>query len=233
MTLIVCCYTPNGIALSADSRTTGVQAQQVPNPAGPKAPAIQVQVPWVISDSTRKLFTIRDRVAVATWGDAFVGGLPISHHMNDFAQGPDADGIETTQGFADALLKKMKALGPTTHLGFLVAGYDGLIPFAIEVNVNSGSTKRWNVAPNSGSATYGAFWGGDWDIVGRLVGGNAPVPYNAMNLQDAVDFSRHLIRTTVDQMRFEARVATVGGAIDTVTATSSRIRFVVRKELHP
>ena len=95
----------------------------------------------------------------------------------------------------------------------------------------AGTQLRHNLDAANMKVQYGLFWGGDGDIVGRLMQ-KINVPIDVMNLQDAVDFTRHLVRTTTDQLRFEARIATVGGPVDTLTATPVRVRFVARKELH-
>jgi hypothetical protein len=52
-----------------------------------------------------------------------------------------------------------------------------------------------------------------------------------MPLQDAVDYAVHLIRTTIDTMRFEPRFPGVGGAIDVLVVTPGEMRWVQRKEL--
>ena len=61
--------------------------------------------------------------------------------------------------------------------------------------------------------------------------GLTPV-FIGMNLQDAVDYSRHLIRTTIDQMRFEPRFSTVGGPIDTLIITPHEAKFLEHKILN-
>jgi hypothetical protein len=233
MTLIVTCYTPTGIALSGDSRTTGTRTDQfVPPGAPPGTPPITVQVPWVVSDSTRKLFCVRDRVAIATWGAAFLRGLPTGHHVNDFILSLPDEAQTHPTALADSLLSHFASLATGDPLYFMVAGYEGVEPWVYQLDVGSANKTRVNANPADGAVTYGAYWGGDHDIVGRLVGGQVPIAWNLMNLQDAVDLGRHLIRTTIDQMKFEARVPTVGGPIETITATPSRCRFLVRKELH-
>jgi hypothetical protein len=123
-------------------------------------------------------------------------------------------------------------LAPGIGLSFMVAGYEGIEPFVYVVDVAANSKRRANWDTSSNSIVYGAQWGGDHDIVGRLVGGPVAVAWHFLNLQDAVDLTRHLIRTTIDQMKFEARIPTVGGPIETLTATPTRCRFLFRKELH-
>jgi hypothetical protein len=232
MTLVIACYTPNGIALSADSRTTGLRQQSGTPPGSAGTNPVTVQVPWVMSDSARKLFVFKDRFALGAWGDALIAGLPTAHHVNDYIQANEATSFATTEAFVDALIAHFSALAPGANIGFAVAGYDAIDPRVYEIAIGAGTKKRWNWDAQASAVQYGAFYGGDWDIVGRLLGSNAAIPWALMNLQDAVDVTRHLIRTTIDQMRFEARIATVGGLIDTAVVTGKRARFLVRKELH-
>ena len=233
MTLIICCYTPTGIALSGDSRTTSVMTQQVTqtNPAGESVPT-NVQIPWVLSDSARKVFCVGDKYAIAAWGEAFAQALPVAHHINAFAAANAATPWGSTEAVADSLLDYFSSVAGGKPLSFVVVGYDNTVPHVYELGVLDHTKQRCNVDPD-GAVDYGVFVGGDKAIVMRLLSGPKAVPpIGLMNLQDAVDFSRHLIRTTIDQMRFEPRFATVGGHIDTITATPVRTRFLVRKELH-
>lgn len=233
MTLIVACYTPTGIAISGDSRTTGTRTNQFVPPGAPVGTVpIAIQVPWVVSDSTRKLFCVQDRFAVATWGEAFIGGLPTGHHINDFILSTVGTAFATPEAFADALLAHFVSLAPAAGLFFMVAGYDGVAPQVYVLQVASNTKTRVNWDATANSVQYGAQWGGDHDIVGRLIGGQVAIAWQLMNLQDAVDITRHLIRTTIDQMKFEARIPTVGGPIETITATPIRCKFLFRKELH-
>jgi hypothetical protein len=233
MTLIVCTYVPTGIVLAGDSRTTAVrQQQQVQNDAAGNPSITSVQTPWVLSDSARKVFSIHNRYSLGLWGDAFVNEMPIAHHINDFALTTADPGFDTPDALADALLAHFGKVGPALKSGFVVAGYSGTEPFVIELDLSKGSKNRrnWNVPENKPS--YGCFYGGDWDIVARLFSKpEMNPPFNLLNLQDAVDLSQHLMRTTIDQLRFEPRFPTVGGHIDIITSTPVRTRFLARKEL--
>lgn len=234
MTLISCCFVPNGIALSGDSRTTGTLTVQTPQPttANPQA-TVPTRTPWVVSDSARKVFVVHDRVAVGSWGDAMILDMPIAHHIAAFAIANPLQPTSTVEQLTDSILAHFRAIAPSAMTGFVVAGYDGPDPYVYEINVGLNMKKRWNVDPASGKTTYAVFYGGDYDILTRLLSNPSTNPaFNLLNLQDAVDFSRHLIRTTIDQMRFEPRFPTVGGHIDTVTLTPNRTKFLVRKELH-
>ena len=63
----------------------------------------------------------------------------------------------------------------------------------------------------------------------ELIG--AKIAWNLLTLQDAVDFARYTIQTTIETMRFEQRVKTVGGPIDVLIIKPTGAKFLVRKEL--
>jgi hypothetical protein len=202
----------------------------VPAPVG-APPAVQTQV--VLSDSTHKIFLLFEQYGVGTFGAAFVDEMPIAHHIEQFQAAAGENPPASAQILADQLLAYFRAKNPIPNLFFIVVGYDGTVPWVLDVNVAANSTQRWNVDVNN-NVSYGIVRGGDTAIVNRLL--SQPEfnpPFNVMNTQDAIDYSRHLIRTTIDQMRFEPRFATVGGAIDTLVLRPGVYRFLSRKELHP
>lgn len=51
-------------------------------------------------------------------------------------------------------------------------------------------------------------------------------------LQDGIDFAKFAIQTTIDAMRFQSVAKTVGGPIDILVITPSKVRWVAHKELH-
>lgn len=232
MSLIVAVYVPTGIALSGDSRTTGTRSNTVPDPQNPAA-SITVQTSIVLSDAATKVFLLFGRYGVGTFGDALVNNMPIAHYVEQFeAQKAAAGPPNTTQAVADALLAYFRSLQPVPNVGFVVAGYDGTDPWTLSVDVANNRTQRHNVQANTGALDYGILRGGDTDVANRLLSNPQNMPaFQVMNLQDAVDFSRHLIRSTIDQLRFEPRFPTVGGDIDTLVVKSTGAEFLVQKKL--
>lgn len=231
MSLIVAVYVPTGIVLSGDSRTIGTISQQVPNPANP-ANQITVQTNIVLSDAAEKVFLLYDRFGIGTFGDALVNNMPIAHYVEQFKTQLGNNPPPPTNDLAVNLLGYFHSLNPVPRVGFLVVGYDGIDPRVVGVEVPANTTRIANVDATTNQIQYGIIRGGDTAIVDRLL--SQPQfnpPFQVMNLQDAVDYSRHLIRTTIDQMRFEPRFATVGGQIDTLAATSSGARFLEHKVL--
>jgi len=138
----------------------------------------------------------------------------------------------------------------TADVGFHVAGYkkEGKVsvPHVYSCHVARNIVERRNIKPDS-SVAYGATWSGQGDILGsilipvtvkdekgadKVVRAPAPIVWDAMALQDAIDFSVYAIRTTIDTMRFQARPKNVGGPIDVLLLTPDGARWIQRKNVH-
>jgi hypothetical protein len=120
-------------------------------------------------------------------------------------------------------------------IGFHVAGYRveerASVPFVfIGHTTKQAGSRRVNVN-KEGKVQYGVVRSGDIGVVNRLIEKNQLPLFTAMPLQDAVDYAVHLIRTTIDTLRFEPRFPGVGGAIDVLVVQPTGMRWVQRKEL--
>lgn len=58
------------------------------------------------------------------------------------------------------------------------------------------------------------------------------IPWDLMTLQDAIDFVRYAINTTIDTMRFTNVNKTVGGPIDILVITPNKSKWISHKKLH-
>lgn len=231
MSLIVAVYVPTGIALSGDSRTTGSLSKQIPDPQNPSS-QITVRTDIVLSDAAEKVFLLYNRFGIGTFGEALVNSMPIAHYIEQFQSQTAQSPSTNTQILASNLLQYFRSLQPIPKVGFIVVGYDDNIPWVVSVDVQNNNAQRSNVNIQTNQVNYGIIRGGDTAIVDRLLSqAQFNPPFQVMNLQDAVDYSRHLIRSTIDQMRFEPRFATVGGFIDTLVVTTDEAKFLARKSL--
>jgi len=134
--------------------------------------------------------------------------------------------------------------------GFHVCGYKKenkiSIPYVFSCHVGRNEIIRKNIKKD-GSLTYGATWSGQGDIISGLINPvvitgqygkkkvikpAAPIVWDAMPLQDAIDFSIFAIRTTIDTIRFQARPKNVGGPIDVLVLTPDFTKWIQKKELH-
>ncbi len=57
------------------------------------------------------------------------------------------------------------------------------------------------------------------------------IPYSFFTLQDAIDFNRFVIQTTIDAMRFELAYKTVGGPIDVLVIKPEKVEWISKKNL--
>jgi hypothetical protein len=143
-------------------------------------------------------------------------------------------------------------------LGFFVAGYDSrsIVGELWQVLIPGP-----NIQKQRDSNSPGASWNGQTDAVLRLIKGFDPriaqlpnfttalapqlgnleyaTPFEAMPLQDGVDYAIFLIRTTIDMQRFQfgiggqlGSIPAVGGAIDIgIIEPNKEFRFLQKKEL--
>ena len=65
----------------------------------------------------------------------------------------------------------------------------------------------------------------------KIIKTPAPIIWDAMTVQDAIDFSVYAIRTTIDTIRFQARPKNVGGNIDVLLLKPNQEpRWIKKKE---
>ncbi|MCG7385090.1 hypothetical protein [Paenibacillus sp. ACRRY] len=213
MTLINVVYIPTGIVLSADSRTSGNG--------------------FIVSDSTNKLFLLFNKIGVATAGAALINLKPIEHYVKEFEmlmweKLSDASVKDVTDELYDYF--KNIVIGEQ-YIFFFVAGYEFGTPIVNSFDTMGEKEIFSRNTDKDDNLIYGAAWQGDTEIVNRLRSENHMPLYIAMNVQDAIDYSRHLIRTTIDQLRFEPRFPTVGGEIETILVQPTGGGYIYKKGL--
>lgn len=104
--------------------------------------------------------------------------------------------------------------------------------------------RRLNTKSGTDEVIYGASWGGQGDVIAGILGSKqitapngkvkpsitAPVVWDTMPIQDAIDFAIYTVRTTIDTIRFQARPKNVGGPIDVLLFTPDKVTWIQRKE---
>jgi 20S proteasome alpha/beta subunit len=239
MSLIVTLYVPEGLVIAGDSRLTLSWSTKTDK---------SEQLHTVsASDTNTKIFSIKNKFGLVTFGAADIKGIPISGFINQFTE--EKVNNETTIDLLPQLLLDFfgDAFGnPATY--FYAIGYkveNGIsIPYAYHINVSGKTFNRVNYS--NGQVLQGANWGGETEVLQRILntvklkrGENwidlpdTPLTFNFMTLQDAIDFADYAIRTTIETIRFQQKEKTVGGPIDIliVKPRESPI-WVKRKELH-
>ncbi|MBS4028382.1 MAG: hypothetical protein KGZ58_07070 [Ignavibacteriales bacterium] len=239
MSLIVTLYVPEGIVIAGDSRLTLSWKS--------KTGEVEQINSIPASDSNAKIFSIKNKFGLGTFGAADIKGIPIAGFINQFQEEKVTD--ETTIEELPKLLLEFfgeKFEYPATN--FYTIGYkieDGIsIPHVYHVNVAGKTIKRVNVEGEN--VYYGANWGGEIEILMRLLNTvkikqgddwtdlpDTPIPWNFMTLQDAIDFALYAVRTTIETTRFQQKIKTVGGPIDIlVVKPNEDTIWINKKELH-
>jgi hypothetical protein len=242
MSFVIAVYVPEGIVMASDSRQSVTIEGK--NPEGKS-----FKVDTVNSDAIIKTFLLeKHQVGISNFGQDLMGGIPVAGHIKRFIEEeltPRDDVTTIPRKLVDYFRKSF----PNADSGFHVAGYrkEGKvsIPYIYSCHVAKNEAGRRNTKPD-GSITYGATWSGQGDILSsilipvtikdekdndKVVRSPAPIIWDALSLQDAIDFSIYAIRTTIDTMRFQARPKNVGGPIDVLVLTPDEPKWIQRKAL--
>ena len=250
MSLVITTYVPEGIVMASDSRQSITIEGKTPD--GKELPKIDT----VNSDNVYKTYLLsrKDKngkpifeVGVQSFGQDLLGGISTASHIKRFSEERLTDQDDVTT-IPKKLVDFFRELFPTADTGFHVAGYkkEGKvsIPYVYYCHVAKNIIERRNLKLD-GNIAYGATWSGQIDVLsGILQPSLIPGPdgkpitmykpliiWDAMALQDAIDFSIYAIRTTIDTIRFQARPKNVGGPIDVLVITPDGAKWIQRKEL--
>jgi hypothetical protein len=252
MSLVITTYIPDGIVMASDSRQSITIEGKTPD--GQDMPKIDT----VNSDSVYKtyLLTREDRngkplfeVGVCSFGQDLLGGISTASHIKRFSEEKLTDSDDVVS-IPKKLIEFFREKFPRADTGFHVAGYkkenNVSAPYVYYCHVSKNiCNQRRNLKPDN-SLAYGATWSGQIDVLSGVLQPSVfqdqegktiqvqkpPIIWDAMSLQDAVDFSMYAIRTTIETIRFQARPKNVGGPIDILVITPDGAQWAQRKELH-
>lgn len=249
MSLVITTYVPEGIVMASDSRQSITIEGKTPN--GKDLPKIDT----VNSDNVYKTYLLSKKdkdnklifeVGVSSFGQDLLGGISTVSHIKRFAE-EELTKEDNVTTIPKKLVEFFRKLFPIADTGFHIAGYKKEEGKASELyvyhcHVAKNIIEQRNVAPYP---RYGATWSGQSDVLigilqpslmpgpeGKAVTmQKPPIIWDAMALQDAIDFSIYAIRTTIDTIRFQARPKNVGGPIDVLVITPDGAKWIKRKEL--
>jgi len=239
MSFVITLYVREGIVMASDSRLTlNAQEQQLGNTVTNLAVAT--------FGSNYKTFLAASGVGISTFGAADIQGVPIGGYVETFMRDVLGNATLPVQQVAQQLLDHFRQITPTPATQCHVAGYTKTSSTADQevwaVVVPANEIIRLNPPGQQGAA-----WGGESDILARLIQPVAvidqagaiqtklpsfPVPWQFFTLQDAIDFAIFAVRSTSDAIRFQPRPKTVGGPIDVLVIKPSGAEWIQRKQLH-
>ena len=217
--------------MAADSRMTVLRAED--RGEGEKKTRVEQQL--VLSDSAYKIVELKTAgVGVSVYDAGVIDNQPMESHIHRFEEEALSAG-DDVQVVADKFITYFLQKHPSASIGFHAAGYrtegKASVPHVLVGHTVHEKTVRRINATAEGQVQYGVVRAGDVLVANRLIDSNYQPLFDAMPIQDAIDYAIHLIRTTIDTLRFEPRYPSVGGPIDVLVVTPDGMQWVQRKEL--
>lgn len=237
---------PEGLVLAADSRIT-LQALPASGQSG-------VSVNY---DTATKLLSFSEphiSVGAVTYGQALIGIRTAHSYIPEFEASLPPERLsvsEFSKRFSDFYSNQFQSETPNysgPDMTFVIGGFDELEPYGrvFEFSIPS---KPAPVEHQAGAGEFGITWGGQREIVDRLLQGydyrvlevmkavlkptppqekalvqkleplRMLLPLQALPLQDCVDLAIFFIRTTISAQNLIVALRGVGGPIEVATVT--------------
>lgn len=233
MSLIICVHVEEGIVLASDSKITY-------NKKNGNIEYIGVHS----TNTTDKTFKCPNNSGIAICGNASIKGKPITGFIEAFIR--EKVQAETDIDDMPEMIKEyFEKLEPTLSTHFLIAGYkkinEKVVQRIYKVVTNNLRTRQ---IEKINTESQGAVWDGETITLTKLLTtvytkiGNEYIPlqepelaWNYYTLQDAIDFAKYGIKTTIDTMRFQTGCKTVGEPIDILVIKPDSAEWLIKKEL--
>lgn len=235
MSFLIAVYVNEGIVLASDRRTTYTNTQE-------KDGKIIKRVGIHTTNSTEKTFMCPNGSGISTCGDATLLGKPITGYIQEMIRTKIDENCDV-DNIPQIIIDYFNNLSVVPDTNFIVAGYKA-----------QGATEqqklyRLNVKNKSvesiDTSTQGAIWDGETYTLTRLINDVAlktendkytDLPYENIlwgyfTLQDAVDFARYAVQTTIQTMHFKNVVETVGGSVDILVITPDETKWLQKEQL--
>lgn len=248
MSFIVTTYVSEGIVMAADSRQTATLTAHHENAQNE---VNSTRFDTTTSDNCYKLFLLEDQdIGVGVFGETILGNAPVEHAVRLFMEeynSPEDDVLDVVE----KMMRYFSARYPEADTAFHMCGYkivDNVsVPYVYHCQVSRNEIRRLNVKPETDEIINGCAWGGQGDVIARLIrpdvtvsaapGGpevpNAPILWDTLAVQDAIDFSEFAVWSTIQTIRFQARPKNVGGPIDVLLITPHGSGWIRRKDYFP
>ncbi|AKB56011.1 MULTISPECIES: hypothetical protein [Methanosarcina] len=193
------------------------------------------------TNTTDKTFICPNRCGISVCGDASIFGMPITSYIQSFIR-EKINTKKKVDEIPDMLIKYFRSFDPIPDATFLVAGYnkiEGTFKQSL-YNVRIIDSIKEKIDTN----TQGASWAGEALVLSRLLqpvslknndGSYTDLPaqtilWNFFTLQDAIDFAKYAVETTINTMRFQNVVETVGNPIDILVIQPEKDPFWISKK---
>lgn len=222
MSLAHILFLPEAVVISADSLTTMRRG-----PAAPEAPDWLGLAPFTYASV--KLHLLWGAVGVVTVGDGHLGAMPVASYIQRLENTPpqERDLMEA----ASVVLSALAQGGPPDQEAVVgLACFRAGRPAFLSARLSQARTQGIPM-PEELAVPSERILGGRDSVERRIVrelGAASPPDFGKMKLADAVDYSRHILRTVIDQTRFGS-VQLVGGEVDTLVLVPGGGKWTHRK----
>ena len=236
MSFIIAVHVNEGIVLASDRRTTYQNTKQNGN-------IVTVNFGIHTTNSTDKTFICPNGCGISTCGDSSIGGKPITGYIQQFIREKVNEKTKVS-GIPQMMIDFFSVYQPIPDTNFIVAGYieNGQEK---EQAIFKIQLKDSTIIPVD-TVNQGATWNGEILTLTRLLqncalrnndGTYTDLPdneicWNFFTLQDAVDFAKYAVETTIKTMHFLNTVETVGGNVDLLVITPDKTEWLEKEKLH-
>ena len=235
MSFLIAVHVNEGIVLASDRRTTYTNTQEIDG-------KIIKRIGIHTTNSTDKTFLCPNGAGISTCGDASLLGKPITGYIQEMIR-TKIQVDSTIESMPQIIIDYFNALENVPDTTFIIAGYDtvdeGKKQQAIfKVNVKAKSVEKTD------TYSQGATWEGETFTLTRLIQPVAikrgsqyidlpfeEILWSYFTLQDAVDFAKYAVETTIQTMRFKNVVETVGGSVDILVITPDETNWLQKEQL--
>ena len=219
--------------MASDSRITFTTTETLPNGTQ------NVKLGTHISDTTYKTFLTPNNVGISTCGNSSLNGQPITGYIESYINTYCSENVDQMK---DSIRTYFRALNMQLKTFFILAGFvkdneGNFIPHCYRVNIAADTVED--------CSSYPALWDGEKSVMSRLTTplylkkadgtyiehSKNEILWQYFTLQDAIDFARYAVQVTIDTMRFQETVKTVGGPVDVLVIRPDGGRWISRKEL--
>lgn len=235
MSFLIAVYVNEGIVLASDRRSTYSNTTVI------EGRVIQ-RIGIHTTNSTDKTFICPNGAGISTCGEASLLGAPITGYIQEVIRTQISEDCDVEE-IPDILIRYFNGLSTVPDTNFIVAGYK-TVNEKREQKVYKVNIKT-QVSKVVDTVNQGATWVGETLTLTRLLqnvaivdemGNCNPLPFEPIlfeyfTLQDAVDFARYAVETTIKTMRFKNVIETVGGEVDILVITPDETKWLQKAEL--
>ena len=235
MSFLIAVHVNEGIVLASDRRTTYTDTQTIDNTT------VQ-RIGIHTTNSTEKTFSCPNGAGISCCGDASLLGKPITGFIQDMIRSEISEDCRIEK-MPQLIIDYFNRLPSIPNTNFLIAGYDDFdgkkTQSIIKLNAKSQKIERID------TSSQGATWDGETFTLTRLIQNVAvkmadnsyidlpfeEILWSYFTLQDAIDFARYAVETTIQTLRFKNVVETVGGAVDILVITPYKTTWLQKESL--